>query len=344
MTGVKKKTLAPTVSGRAGSVVECGESDQRLPARNGAAGRVFVPFLGLMLATLACPTPVFAAAFSANGSVWQDFYVSGPPGTPSVSPTHATFMQQYVSADINLNSRAEASQGNLKLFTLASINGMTNWDSGHVSSKANASIVEPVSPLWQSLAGYAAPIAQLTFEYELWVGGNLYTTSAGRGAAGSRAGLTYSYHVGDSAGGGDWSKESTGQALQSGIWNGVVQSSFTVQKGSTFNLQLMATAASGSTKTYDPGSSATVVAMADFSHTMIWLGITDVRAFDSLGNEVALPPGAYLPLIGQDSGFDYWYSAAASEPVPEPATGLLLGCGLAVAGLIRGSVVRRRRP
>lgn len=342
MTGVKKKTLAPTVSGRAGSVVECGESDQRLPARNGAAGRVFVPFLGLMLATLACPTPVFAAAFSANGSVWQDFYVSGPPGTPSVSPTHATFMQQYVSADINLNSRAEASQGNLKLFTLASINGMTNWSSGHVSSTSSAGILEPVYPLWQFLTGNVAPWAYITFEYEVWVAGNLYATSAGPGAAGSEAGLQYSYRVGDSSGGGNWSQNSAGQVSKSGTWNNSVKGSFTIQKDSTFNLQLAATAGGGGSKTYVPGSNATVVAIADFSHTMTWLGITGVRAFDSLGNEVQLPADAYLPLIGRDSGFDYWHSAAGPAEVPEPATVLLLVSGLVFAGLMRESVARRR--
>jgi hypothetical protein len=156
--------------------------------------------------------------------------------------------------------------------------------------------------------------------------------------------LQYSYRVGDSSGGGSWSQNSAGQVSKSGTWNNSIKSSFTVQKDATFNLQLAATAGGGGSKTYVPGSNTTVVATADFSHTMTWMGITGVRAFDGLGNEVPLPPGAYLPLIGQDSGFNYWYSAVGSSEVPEPATVLLLGSGFVVARLMRKSVARRRGP
>jgi len=338
----EQPTLVPAVNGRAGYTVQDADSPQRLSERNGVVARVVVPFLGLILAALSCPAPVLGSAYSASGSIWQDFYAPIPPGTPSVSPTHATFQQQYQTGDINLLSRAEASRGNIDLFTLASITGMTNWSSGHVSSTSSAGILEPVYPLWQFLAGYGLPLAYVTFEYEVWVAGALYTTSAGPGAAGSEAGLQYSYRVGDSSGGGNWSQNSAGQVSQSGTWNNSIKSSFTVRKDSTFNLQLAATAGSGGSKTYVPGSKATVVASADFSHTMTWLGVTGIRAFDSLGNEVPLPADAVLPLIGQDSGFDYWYSADTPEQVPEPGAMVLLGSGLVVAGLLRKFGARRR--
>lgn len=310
--------------------------------RNGDLVRAVVPVFVAVLTTLTCPAAVRAAAFTASGSMWQDFYAPIPPGTSTSSPTHAMFEQQYQTGDLNLLARSEASRGNIELFTLASINGMTNWASGHVSSTSSAGILEPVYPLWQFLAGYAAPLAYLTFDYEVWVAGNLNTTSAGPGAAGGEAGLQYSYRVGDSSGGGYWSKNSAGQVSQSGTWNSSIKGSFTVQKGSTFNLQLAAIAGGGGSKTYVPGSNATVVAMADFSHTMTWMGITGVRAFDSLGNELPLPADAYLPLIGRESGFDYWYAAGGASEVPEPAAVLLVGSGFVVAGLMRRSAARRR--
>lgn len=302
--------------------------------------RAVVPLLGLILATLICPAPVLAGPFTAVGLVWQEFYPPGPPGVSTNSPTGATFMQLFTAGDISLLSNAAASAGNLSLHTFASINAMTNWDSGHVRSQAEGGMSEPVAAEWQLWNN--VPFTSLTLGYEIWVSGNPSAFSGGYGAAGGGAGLTYSYAVGDSSGGGNWSVTSDGRVSKNGTWNGVIRSSFSVSRDNTFTLGLGASAIADGSKTYAPGSNTTVVSNADFSHTMIWLGITGVRAFDSLGNEVPLPPDFYLPLIGQDSGFDYWYSAAAPASVPEPATGLLLGSGLVAAGLIRKSVVRRR--
>lgn len=332
MNRKKKPTLVLTSSGRADFVVRDAASDQRLSMSSGVA----VLFLGLILATLIRPAPALADAFSASGSLWQEFYPAGPPGTSSVSPTGATFSQQFVAADINLSSNAAASSGNLSLSALASINNMGNWSSGHVSSVARGGIIESVAPAWQS---WLAPGETLIFEYAISVSGNLFTTSGGIGAGGSQAGLQYSYRLGDSSGGGQWWQNSAGQVSKSGTWNGVISSTFTVDKDSTFLLELLATADAGGGKTYVPGSNATIVANADFSHTMRWLGISGVRALDGLGNEVELPSGAYIPLIGQDSGFDYWHAA---PPIPEPGTVVLLGSGLVVVGQMRRSVVRRR--
>lgn len=307
-----------------------------IATRHGGSVRAVVPFLGLALAALLCPAPALAGAYSASGAVGQEFYAPGPPGTSSVSPTKATFHQEYTASDLYLYSDALSTSGNIHLFALASINGMTNWSSGHVSSSAAARIVEPVDPFWDIWASYGATFV---FQYEVGVAGNLYATSDGYGAAGSQASLGYTYHVGDSSGSGDWSQDSAGHVSKTGTWNGTISSSFTVHPGSSFDLELGATAAARGGKTYSPGGNATVVGSADFSHTFTWLGITGVRAFDSLGNEVALPPGAQLALIGRDSGFDYWNSAA---PVPEPSTALLLGSGLIAAGLLRKAGSRAR--
>lgn len=336
MNAEAKTTLVLNALRRTAPEVRGAQRRRPLATRIGRVARAVVPLLGLTLATSMCPAPAFAGAYSASGWLLQEFYAAGPPGTSSVSPTKATFQQQYVSGDLNLVSNALSTAGNLSLFTLASINNMTNWASGHVWSEAYAGIVEPVDPNWELWASFGTTF---NFEYAVGVSGSLYATSAGVGAAGSQASLGYNYRIGDSDGSGTWSRDSDGRVSKSGTWNATIISSFTVSADSSFDLNLSASAATFGGKTYVPWSNTTVVANADFSHTMTWLGITGVRAFDSLGNEVSLPPEARLPLIGRESGFDYWYPAT---PVPEPSTVLLLGAGLVVAGLMRMGDARKR--
>lgn len=331
MNREKKTTRALTFNGRADFVVQDAESYQRPSIGDGVVARAAMPFLGLILATLSIPAPGLAGAFSASGLVEQTFGPQGSPGVASAGPTSASFSQQYASGSLNLVSIAAASSGNLSLFALASMSNMGDWASGFLSSVARASIVESVRPEWQL---WLNPGETFVFEYEFSVSGGLFASSGGIGAGGSSAGLSYAYRLGDSSGGGNWSQNSAGQVAKSGVWNGVVRNSFTVHKDSTFSLELAAVADAGGGKAYNPASNATLIGIADFSHTLTWLGITGVRAFDGEGNEISLPPDAYIPLIGLESGIDYWYSADEPESVPEPAGVLLLGSGLAVAGLI----------
>jgi hypothetical protein len=86
--------------------------------------------------------------------------------------------------------------------------------------------------------------------------------------------------------------------------------------------------------------SGSATALADFSHTLEWDGVTSFTAFDINGDVVPLAPGARSTLF-DDSGRDFWNSAAsfdAAPGVPEPASWatLIMGFGLT------GAVMRRR--
>ncbi len=78
---------------------------------------------------------------------------------------------------------------------------------------------------------------------------------------------------------------------------------------------------------------------ANFNRILQWRGVVGVKAFDSNGDEITLPTGFALGLIGGQTGFNYWNEAALA-PVPEPAHWALLLAGLA---LLTWVVSRRDR-
>jgi hypothetical protein len=60
-------------------------------------------------------------------------------------------------------------------------------------------------------------------------------------------------------------------------------------------------------------------AMADFAHTLKWEGVTDIRAFDINGDEVALAPGGRFTMLGESTGHDYWFpSPGVDRKLPNP--------------------------
>lgn len=143
------------------------------------------------------------------------------------------------------------------------------------------------------------------------------------------------------SGGGAQERHETG-----GVTGGVASSTATlaVRPGETLELlmamQVFADAAVNGW--HNSGfSSAHVLADADFAHTLLWDGITEVTAFGADGQQISLAEGGRFTLLG-DSGHDFWFAApgfgAPAASVPEPATwALLLGACAA------GATARRRR-
>lgn len=143
-------------------------------------------------------------------------------------------------------------------------------------------------------------------------------------------------------GGGVQERSETG-AVSGGIGSGTA--SMAVRPGDTLKLQLSMSvfAGAGISGWHNSGFlSAHVLADADFSHTLLWDGITDITAFDAHGDVVALTPGGRFQLLN-DAGDDFWFAApgfaSTTTSVPEPASlALVLPC-LLLAGL---RVPRRR--
>jgi hypothetical protein len=136
---------------------------------------------------------------------------------------------------------------------------------------------------------------------------------------------------GSISGGGGKSSTDSGQ-VQGAIGSQVI--SYDVRPGTSMELVLNMTvfaAASVSGGWIDaPGSvhSDHASAIADFSHTLQWMGVSGIQAFGADGKEVTLPTGGRVAMLGS-SGYDFWDAApVVTVAVPEPGAWMLLLTGL----------------
>lgn len=304
----------------------------------GVAG-VPSPLPGLILATLLFPASSLADSFFARACATQTFQIGGACQQDS-SAFGALATQSYTSGAISLQAGTAAGAGYLQALSRATMQNMQDWSSGNITAYTDARINETIDPDWADWAarGYdsMADVELYVFDFQIEVSGTQVATFGGPGAGGAASTVRYTYSVGGNSGSGS---RSTFAGENYGTW-GTVDASFLIGKGATYTLEMGAHTWASGDKTFVPWSDASIDASADFSHTMKWMGITGIHAFDSAGNEISLPADARLQMIGRESGFDYWYAATA---IPEPSSTLLLCSGLmGVAAYARTQSGRRR--
>jgi hypothetical protein len=286
-----------------------------------------LPLFGVVLGASVCPTAALAEPLFARACVNQTWNFVGnycdQDESTSLAITHAS----YSGGAISLSAGAAAQVGSLLAQSRATMQHMGDWSSGFITAYTDASFSEWIDPDWEDWAarGYDSmnDIDHYLFDFRIEVSGSQSATYGGWGAAGAESTVSYSYSVGNTSGAGS---KSTFGGENYGAW-GTVDAAFLIAKNQSYLFSFHAHTFASGTKTYVPFSDASIDASADFSHTLKWLGITGLHAFDSSGNEIPLPADAYLPLLGRETGFDYW-QAADPAPVPLPPTLLFMGCGL----------------
>lgn len=303
------------------------------------AGVVF-PMLGVLLGVLLHPASSLADSFFARACVSDTFDSVGNTCQQDEALRMAIASATKTNGAISLQSGTGASAGWLAGTSRAVMSNMTDWSSGYINAGTDARLEEAVDPNWEDWAarGYDSmnDIDHYALDFQLEASGSQSATSSGWGVSANST-VSYSYSVGWTSGSGS---KSTFAGENYGTW-GLIDASFLIGKDATYELSMTAHTFATGSKTYLPGGVASIDASADFSHTLRWMGITGIHAFDASGNEIPLPADARLQLIGRDSGFDYW-NAAVVPSIPEPSTTLLIGAGLTgIAGFTRRNPARR---
>lgn len=277
----------------------------------------------------------YGLPFTANGTINQYFSGGGTPpaGVLNTGPTGESWTQRFDnSSGLFADSLASSSPGNLQTLAIVGLD-WDGWASGSISARASAGLRETVLLDWEAAAAHAwePDTVNLIMRFAVSVSGFATATSDGGDNAG--ASVDYTATVGDATASGSKSASSGGSTSTTGNW-GTVLLDATVPWQANLILDLSANSYASAGKTYL--SFPTAMATSDFSHTMRWGGLQQIFAVNGQGVRTEVT-GAYIAMIGQDSGFNYFYAAPSASDVPEPSTTLLLGVGLV------GVFWRRRR-
>ena len=266
----------------------------------------------------------------------------GNPGGPIDQRTILGFDNvsfSSASAGIGFASAgAFAGPGMLSGQALVTLNSTNKYSSGALTAMAQAFTEETISvkrlicdaDICANLADLGIDKLRLSTVIRA-SGGTSSATNSDFNHAESEAGFDWTLNgalSGSVSGGGGKSSTDSGR-VQGGIGSKVI--SYDVRPGTQLGLSLhMVTLASASIAggwIGDTGSDF-ASASADFSHTLQWMGVSAMQAFGVDGEEIALPTGSRLELLGS-SGHDFWNAAPlVTSPVPEPGSWMLMLSGL----------------
>ncbi|MBL0089617.1 MAG: PEP-CTERM sorting domain-containing protein [Ideonella sp.] len=291
---------------------------------------------GLALAAPAVSDVVSSATY-INGNIDATKFGGSETHTSTVAQSLLTTELGYASASAHTAPGALAGGAAISM-------DATQYGGAALEAKAQARTREMlhfgtdycVNEVCRSAASLGVTALNIDFAIHASGGTSAFATDPRFDHAIASIGYNYALTNGvgfTASGGGARERHETGQAV------GDIHSmtaSLAVRPGETLELLMsMSVFAGANASAWNfSGFTAThVAALADFTHTLLWDGITAFTAYDAAGNEVALAPGGHFQLLG-DSGTDFWYAApgfdSAPTSVPEPASVALLLTGLAL--------------
>jgi hypothetical protein len=280
-----------------------------------------------------------------------------PQGTPGViktsyeSHTSDRSFSFVATEQIGFASASAASRpGTLVGMAWVSLESSNRYVSGALSAKASGSTSEliQVDNFYCTreicVDAVAAGIDHMTFTVDVHASGGI---SAFRGQdfdeVNASAGFSWELagmQGGPVSGGGQKSRQNDDEAVGS-----ISSQSATVlvKPGAVLELKLHMELGAGASLAgaIDHDASG---AQADFSHTLRWMGVSGLHAFDASGQEITLAEGGRFSIFGS-SGHDFWDAApvVTLTLVPEPGTWALMLGGLALLGRRQRFSARRVR-
>lgn len=298
----------------------------------GCAGAIILPLLLLALTD----SPLVAGAFTASGKIEQFFSGGGnpEPGIGTNSATGASWVQGFDNgAGLEARNFAIANQGLLSVFATVNLN-WPGWASGSITSSASGAIAERI---WRASDSWPFETSSVMMTFGFMASGSVSAFSDSGDTSGS--GISYQAAIGNDRASGSRTRSSDGTTSETGDW-GLAFIRTILYQNSDMYLFLEGRAYAGAGKTYlaFPVTGAT----GDFSHTLRWGGVSKVETINPDGSFTEIP-GAYVPMTGDLSGFNYFYAApTVGADVPEPSCVFLLGAGLIATGWRCRARLRRR--
>jgi len=280
------------------------------------------------------------AAPPAFAQIHDSIGCGAPAGAEQVTTTATTSIrtQELSTGTCYAYTSAMSGPGYASAMASAALNAPP-WLYNSMYAETNASFSERMSAqmLWDGVP--PDDFGAITGRASVSVSG---TVSASGTGAHSHAYMNYGVSIQGISAGGQQSASNLNPFYQDGQWGTVVLGPLLMSPNDVLTLTGTSRVLAGVLKGY--GDEAHTSALADFSHTLLWGGLSDLQALDIHGNPMAMPDNLRFSLIGLDSGFNYVNAAvnpfaAPTAPIPEPSTYALMLVGLA---LVTG-VARRRR-